>query len=103
MQFSLLANVFGEEPDFEPPNRGNLPESVQELLPQEQTLHERFKENMNTLWADPRFWEIHHEAKDILDRIEKNQGYIKKSKDRTQALADICWSVLNMNEFLFQR
>jgi len=35
--------------------------------------------------------------------LKLNQGYIKKSKDRTQALADICWSVLNMNEFLFQR
>ena len=34
--------------------------------------------------------------------LKLNQGYIKKSKDRTQALADICWSVLNMNEFLFQ-
>ena len=29
--------------------------------------------------------------------------HMEKTKNRTQALADICWSVLNMNEFLFQR
>jgi hypothetical protein len=34
--------------------------------------------------------------------LKLNQGHIKKSKDRAQALMDICWSVLNMNEFLFQ-
>ena len=34
--------------------------------------------------------------------LKLNQGHLKKSKNRTQALADICWSVLNMNEFLFQ-
>ena len=28
--------------------------------------------------------------------------HISKSKNRTVALADICWSVFNLNEFLFQ-
>jgi hypothetical protein len=28
--------------------------------------------------------------------------HISKSKNRTAALADICWSVFNLNEFLFQ-
>jgi len=28
--------------------------------------------------------------------------HISKSKDRTAGLADICWSVFNLNEFLFQ-
>ncbi len=34
--------------------------------------------------------------------LKLNQGHLKSSKNRTQALVDICWSVLNMNEFLFQ-
>jgi len=29
-------------------------------------------------------------------------GHIAQSKDRRAALGDICWSVLNLNEFLFQ-
>jgi hypothetical protein len=91
LYFSLLANVFGEEPDFELPNRGNLPESVQELLPQEQTLHERFMQNMETLWADPRFWEIHHEASDNLDGIEKTYGYIKKHYGMDIQFPPVVW------------
>ena len=91
LQFSLLANVFGEEPDFEPTNRGSLPEFVQEWLPPKQTLHERFIQNMDTLWADPRFWEIHHEAKDILDGIEKTRGYIKKHYGMDIQFPPVVW------------
>jgi len=91
LYFCLLANVSGEEPGFESPNRGNLSESVQELLPQEQTLHERFIQNMDTLWADPRFWEIHHEAKDILDGIEKTHGYIKKHYGMDIQFPPVVW------------
>ncbi|MEY4201732.1 MAG: hypothetical protein RLZZ265_3472, partial [Verrucomicrobiota bacterium] len=29
-------------------------------------------------------------------------NYLKAQPDRTQALEDICWTVLNLDEFLFQ-
>jgi hypothetical protein len=34
--------------------------------------------------------------------LKLTQGHVNNAKDRTQGLTDIFWSVLNMNEFLFQ-
>lgn len=99
MQFVLLANAFGNEPDFDRTSRNSMPAAVKKLLPKDFSLHERFMENMKTIWADPRFWSIHHEVDDIPKGVELVTRYIEQHYGMEIRFPAVVWQQMVRKPF----
>ncbi|MDC0309563.1 hypothetical protein OAL72_02325 [bacterium] len=58
------------------PSRKHYTESMRSYLPDESTLSEKLYENIRLIWADPDFWQLHHQSDDIEETIDKINEYL---------------------------
>jgi len=67
--------------DHDLPSRQNYTESMRSYLPEESTLHEKLYENIRLIWADPNFWQLHHQSDDIGETQGKIIDYLADKYD----------------------
>ena len=58
------------------PSRKHYTESMRSNLPEESTLSEKLFENIRLIWADPNFWQLHHQSDDITETQGKIIEYL---------------------------
>jgi len=75
----------------EPMGRNSVPDLIKADLPQDKTLYEKIYDNVRLIWADPDFWELHHQSDDILETLEKIKGYIAKRYGMEFSFPPVVW------------